>query len=70
MLASIGPENAQMNTKFSPIFLEPLILPALRARKIKGSRKIGEGGEEGRLSHPSSPQKLQVTLFVILKYNW
>jgi len=28
---------------FSPIFLEPLILRARRARKIKGSRKIGEG---------------------------
>jgi len=28
---------------FSPIFLEPLILRARSARKIKGSRKIGEG---------------------------
>jgi len=30
----------------SPIFLKPLILRVLRARKIKGFRKIGENNEK------------------------
>jgi len=36
-------ESALYRTTFSPIFLEPLILRARSARKIKGSRKIGDG---------------------------